>query len=399
MTTDRDFDRIARAWLDLMPNEAPDRAVDAVLLAVETTSQQRSVRLFGQWRSPMHRLVLVASAAMLGVALVGGAFILAGSRPSDSTVPTPSPVASPVASATVGDASAAEEALRATWIASSGGHPLLGNAPGIVSMSVSPSGADVSASDFGPGHGYASTIKQTGANEFELTLVGDSDECAVGDKGIYRWSLSEDRGQLDLSVLTEDCEKRGIVFGRAWARSLTGATTVGTGVVDTMEPDFKIRLPDNAYEARTLDDFVEIGAADGVGLMAFKNPQLFVDACSTDEERVPYTPGAAAFAEGLRNNDAFIVGPETALTIDGNPAITFTVEGKADYARCPGEPLYEFTPQACNCHFVLGQGDSESLYLVEVDGDTILFEVSPFDSPNERQIIDSIRIPFDIPRQ
>ena len=42
MTTSRDADRILRAWLDLMPDEAPDRTVAAVLQAVETTPQQRS---------------------------------------------------------------------------------------------------------------------------------------------------------------------------------------------------------------------------------------------------------------------------------------------------------------------------------------------------------------------
>ena len=396
MTTDRDFDSIARAWLDLMPNEAPDRAVEAVLRAVETTSQQRSVRLFGRRRSPMHRLVLVATAAMLGVALVGGALFLAGSRPSDSSEPTPSPLESPPPAIEGGGA---PDALRADWIATSNGHPMLGNAPGIVGMSVGPSGADISSSSFGAGHGYASTIQRLGGDELELTLVGEGDDCAAGDRGTYRWSLSEDRAELTLSVLNEDCMKRGIVFGRAWARSLAGATSVGTGVVDTMDPDFKITLPDDAYETRTLTDFVEIGSPDGVSLMAFKNPQPFVDACSTDEERVPYTPGAAAFIEAFRNNDAFNVGPETTLTIDGHPAINVVVEGKADYARCPGQPLYEYTPQACQCHFIVGQGDADSMYLVDVDGDTFLFIISPINSPNEREIIDSIRIPFDLPGQ
>jgi hypothetical protein len=396
MTTDRDFERISRAWLDLMPNEAPDRAVDAVLQAVETTPQQRSVRLFGRRRSPMHRLVLVATAAMLGVALVGGALFLAGSRPSDSSEPTPSPLESPP---TAVEGGGAPDALRADWIATSNGHPMLGNAPGIVGMSVGPSGADISSSNFGAGHGYASTVTQTGGDELELTLVADGDECAAGDRGTYRWTLSEDRAELTLTLLTEDCMKRGIVFGRTWARSLTGATSVGTGVVNTMEPTFKISLPDATYESRTLTDFFEVGSANGIGLMVHKNPQPFVDACSTDEERVPYTPGAAAFVEAFRNNDAFNVGPETTLTIDGHPAINVVVEGKPNYARCPGQPLYQYTPKECNCHFIVGQGDADSMYLVDVDGDTFLFIVSPISSPNEREIVDSIRIPYQLPGQ
>ena len=49
---------ISRAWLDLMPDEAPDRAVQAVLQAVETTPQVRPWRRL-PWRStPMNRLPL-----------------------------------------------------------------------------------------------------------------------------------------------------------------------------------------------------------------------------------------------------------------------------------------------------------------------------------------------------
>ena len=343
----------------------------------------------------MHRFALVAAAAMLGAALVGGALFL-GSRPSDTSDPTPSPVTSPPPAALGGPA---PDTLRADWLATSNGHPMLGNAPGIVAMTVGPSGADISSSNFGGGHGYASTITQLAANDIELTQVADGDECAAGDRGTYRWSLSEDGAELTLFVLTEECQKRGIVFGRTWARSLAGATNIGTGVVDTMDPDFKISLPDEPFETRTLTDFIEIGTPSGFSLMAFKNPQPFVDACSTDEERVPYQPGAAAFIDAFRNNDAFNVGPETNLTVDGHPAVNVVIEGKADYARCPGQELYQYTPQACQCHFIVGQGDADSMYLVEVDGDTFLFIVSPINSPNEREIIDSIRIPYQLPGQ
>ena len=48
MTEERDFDRLARAWLELGPDKAPDRAIAAVLQAVETTPQVRS----RPWRLP-----------------------------------------------------------------------------------------------------------------------------------------------------------------------------------------------------------------------------------------------------------------------------------------------------------------------------------------------------------
>ena len=41
MTGERDFDRLAQAWLELGPDEAPDRVVAAVLQAAQTTPQAR----------------------------------------------------------------------------------------------------------------------------------------------------------------------------------------------------------------------------------------------------------------------------------------------------------------------------------------------------------------------
>ena len=50
MTESRNPDRLIRAWLDLMPDEAPDRVVSAVLQAVEATPQVSGLRLLGPRR-------------------------------------------------------------------------------------------------------------------------------------------------------------------------------------------------------------------------------------------------------------------------------------------------------------------------------------------------------------
>lgn len=51
MTDERDFDRLARAWLDLGTNEAPDRVVAAVPQAAETRPQVRCPHRWTIWRS------------------------------------------------------------------------------------------------------------------------------------------------------------------------------------------------------------------------------------------------------------------------------------------------------------------------------------------------------------
>jgi hypothetical protein len=110
MTDERNFDRLARAWLDLMPNEAPDRTVAAVLQAVETTPQ---VRL--PWRRLPRRILnmnrpLFAGVATAVVLAVGGGLWLARSSPQPGG-PSPSPSLSPSPSAASQSAASAPEEL------------------------------------------------------------------------------------------------------------------------------------------------------------------------------------------------------------------------------------------------------------------------------------------------
>ena len=106
MTDDRSLERAARSWLEAGPTQAPDRAVEAALLRIETTPQERNLRI--PWRiTVMPMPARVAAAALIGVLLVGGAVYMLspGSRsgvgapgPSPSAVSTPGTTPSPEAS-------------------------------------------------------------------------------------------------------------------------------------------------------------------------------------------------------------------------------------------------------------------------------------------------------------
>jgi hypothetical protein len=98
MTDDRSLERAARSWIEAGPTQAPDRVVEAALLQIETTTQERDWHV--PWRLPkMNTPARVATAAVIGVLAVGGAFIVL--RPSGAFVgvpgptPTPTPTASP----------------------------------------------------------------------------------------------------------------------------------------------------------------------------------------------------------------------------------------------------------------------------------------------------------------
>jgi len=96
MTDDRSLERAARSWLETGPTQAPDRVVEAALLQIGTTSQERDLRI--PWRLPkMFTPARLVAAAVIGVLLVGGAFVYVGGRPPNNIPVTPpsSPTASP----------------------------------------------------------------------------------------------------------------------------------------------------------------------------------------------------------------------------------------------------------------------------------------------------------------
>jgi hypothetical protein len=101
MTTNDDFDRIARAWLADGPTELADRVLDAALDDVHATRQRRRPLLHG--RTPRMTLLVTAGARAAAAALAtvavlgGGALLLAGGAgpaagPGASASPEPSPI-------------------------------------------------------------------------------------------------------------------------------------------------------------------------------------------------------------------------------------------------------------------------------------------------------------------
>jgi len=85
MTRTRDFDGLARAWLELMPDEAPDRVVADVLKAVDSTPQvRRPVGAPFRRSFQMNRSSLVAAAAAALIVAYLGLSLVAG-RPGPTT--------------------------------------------------------------------------------------------------------------------------------------------------------------------------------------------------------------------------------------------------------------------------------------------------------------------------
>jgi hypothetical protein len=90
MSDDRTFERNARAWLELGPTDAPDRVVEAALLAIEQANQERDLRV--PWRLPtMTPLTRLAMMAAVAVVVVGTAVLALRPTANVGAAPSPSP--------------------------------------------------------------------------------------------------------------------------------------------------------------------------------------------------------------------------------------------------------------------------------------------------------------------
>jgi len=98
MTDDRSFERAARSWLEIGPTDAPERAIEAAFLEIDTTPRERDWRV--PWRLPKMNppaRALVGVAAVVAL-LLGGVVLLpalTGPIGGPSGTPTASPSASP----------------------------------------------------------------------------------------------------------------------------------------------------------------------------------------------------------------------------------------------------------------------------------------------------------------
>jgi hypothetical protein len=98
MTDDRTLERAARSWLEEGPTRAPDRAVDAALSRIQTTRQERDLRI--PWRLPTMNRYLLPMAAALIVA-IGAVYLI--TRPASNIGPpaTATPAAPPSGPASI----------------------------------------------------------------------------------------------------------------------------------------------------------------------------------------------------------------------------------------------------------------------------------------------------------
>jgi hypothetical protein len=413
MTRDRDFDRIAAAWLDLMPDKVPDRVVEEILEDVVVTTQARPPLVRLPWASPRtDRLMLVAVTVLLGAALLGGALMIAGGRPP--TPPPPSgpavgPTAGPTSEpATTGPAGALARALVGTWVADVPPDLRLGDPAGPARMSlvIDTDGTQaLLTTPAGRREQFRAALDSPTADSLVFTnrVAGESvwaggaelRGCAMNEQGTYRATRSPDGILLTLATVDDPCPSRAAVFGRTWVRSLSDVSSGGLGVVDAFDPLFTVDLPPGGYSGdRHVSDAITISQAfPEFAFLAFKDPQGFLDPCSPAAGRHEIASGADAVVAYFRQLRGFTVESVTEREVDGHRALRLVVHANLD-ASCPSGGLVEWQPKAVTltgANWFLRPGDTDTLVIVELADATVMFQILPAPSAAGDGAIDSIR--------
>lgn len=100
MTDDRSLERAARSWLEIGPTTAPDHAVEAAILRIQTTSQEPDLRI--RWRKPvMITPARLTAFVAVGALVIVGALAMSGLGGTARTNPTTAPTLAPTAAPTV----------------------------------------------------------------------------------------------------------------------------------------------------------------------------------------------------------------------------------------------------------------------------------------------------------
>lgn len=378
MNAKRDPDRMIQAWLDLMPDEAPDRAIAAVHQAVEKTPQVRRPLVPALWRfSPMNRLVYAAGAAAIIAVVVGGVLLF---RPNSNVAAPATPSPAPSAAQSLAPA-LAPESLRSTWLADAAPAPS-GDVLSFARLVFSAAGNRVTILESGV-ETFPSSPVVGPDDELDLVSTGPAGGCQIGDVGRYRFVFgsdgtvpASDGTLLGLTLVEDPCAARATKLARTWVHAIDANSAGGRGLSAAFNPMFLITLPAASYAASVGPDALTATSANpDRTLFAVHNPVGWTDPCSTDGgSKRPIEPTIAAFTAYLGGLPGFTVRSAD-LTIDGRPAVVLTVPS-VETADCPSHRVNEWTSSdpADKGGWLLRQGETDVLYLVAVDGNLVLLQ-------------------------
>ncbi|MFI5225608.1 MAG: hypothetical protein ACHQ3P_02920 [Candidatus Limnocylindrales bacterium] len=272
MTDDRSLERAARSWIETGPTRAPEGAVQRALLLIETTPQERDLRIPRRFTA-MTLSARVVAAAVIGVLVIGGAFYML--RPGQANLgPAGAPTPSSQSTASAAPTSGATPS----------------SAP--ASVAAGPTSSPIRLTDL-PGHGRIAFTRALGPNASTVANVFTIEPNGTGltslthlTAGCERdpaWSPSGDRIVFGIGVPAKSaCDSstsQYVASMDATGGSVRRLTTVPNGVFD----DSPVVSPDGSKIA--FSRFDTSGTLTGIWLMNVDGSHLV---------RVTTTPPAAS---------------------------------------------------------------------------------------------------------
>jgi hypothetical protein len=345
-------------------SEIDVRPPDPLETARRVMVQPRGVGPAGAWARlhPTFRaaiLLAVLAALLVGAMLVGAqlAKVPLTALPSSSVVPNATAFQ---VGAWVADAD---------WIADA--HGISGAAdPLRLRLSTARDGAAVSVAwGTSETESISSSVSPSPPNELALVTNAGDTGCTVGDAGRYQVVNGEQVTRL--VAITEDCGARRLMLDQPWVRALDSTSEGGTGVLDLFQPGDKVlvRLPAGHYLASVGGDVASLTDAQADRtLIVIRNPIGLTEPCSSSggaKRDVPSTP--ADLTTYLGTLPGFTVNSEP-FVIDGRAGHRLTIPTKQT-GDCPSFRVAEVTPRnpATNTFWFITQGDTDRMYLVDVD--------------------------------
>jgi hypothetical protein len=391
MTESRNPDRLIRAWLDLMPSEAPDRVVSDVLQAAEATPQLRALPRLGHWSFPMNRITLIAGVAILAI-LIGGGLLLANFRGPSVGNPTVAPTVTPAPAVTPGPTGGPIPAeLQGRWMS---GHRDFADPDAGTSLLLEASSYSMQQSNDNAGATVRGDASSEGSNLQVTAAVGDG--CDRPAEGVYAWSLSASGRVLTIMLDHDTCAARTRnIPGTYWLMACRNPGTNCLGDLDpgTYESQFiRPLLPDGAVWSpmfggvtytvpdgwanfsdwpgvlglTTSTDFANTTPSDVqplTQLTVFTHATPLTKACSFEPVAVIPSSLVAAFTD-LDKVKGLTVGATSSLSIGGHQAafadLTFDAAGAA---ACGNEISFM---KGGGDTLSIGAGERQRLYLVDV---------------------------------
>jgi hypothetical protein len=376
MTADHNPDRIVGAWLDLMPDEAPDRVIADVLQAVETTPQVRRSLRRTSWRSmDMNRFSIAAAIAAVALVAIGGALWLG--HPGSGLVGAPSPTATePSAPSPTAISSAAgvlPSGLQGRWLGGPRAVPGIAAGAGTTILLTPDSFLMTQSNQQQDTVRLRSSASIDVAGNLSVDSPADGAPCATGDSGTYSWSLSPSGQTLTIRAASDDCAVRLAALPGTWWLSdcKSGdpclgdidAGTYGSQFVDPRWdpatswaprygalsftvpegwassadwPSSFALTPSPAYAVETKD-----GPPQGVlqDIYVVTRPAAAVQdvTCSGTPDPAVGT-SVEALLGWIRSLPLVSSGDPTAVTIDGHPATMIDIRfDSTRTASCPGD--------------------------------------------------------------